>query len=177
VFFKPDADFDTTYDGVRDYCQREGLLVQDRESVYIYLAGMLDRVFEVAYLQQVIIGVVATLGVVMALLISVLQRRRELGLLRAVGATQPQVLKTVLAEAMLMGALGTILGLLIGLPMEWYTLRVILQEETGFVFDLLVPWREGLGIGVVAVAAATLAGLVPAIQALRLRIPDAIAYE
>jgi putative ABC transport system permease protein len=138
---------------------------------------MLDRVFEVAYLQQVIIGVVATLGVVMALLISVLQRRRELGLLRAVGATQPQVLKTVLAEAMLMGALGTILGLLIGLPMEWYTLRVILQEETGFVFDLLVPWREGLGIGVVAVAAATLAGLVPAIQALRLRIPDAIAYE
>jgi putative ABC transport system permease protein len=177
VFFKPDAHFDTTYDRVRDYCQREGLLVQDRESVYIYLAGMLDRVFEVAYLQQVIIGVVATLGVVMALLISVLQRRRELGLLRAVGATQPQVLKTVLAEAMLMGALGTILGLLIGLPMEWYTLRVILQEETGFVFDLLVPWREGLGIGVVAVAAATLAGLVPAIQALRLRIPDAIAYE
>ena len=79
---------------------------------------MLDRVFEIAYLQQVIIGVVATLGVVMALLISVLQRRRELGLLRAVGATQPQVLKTVLAEAMLMGVLGTVLGVLIGLPME-----------------------------------------------------------
>ena len=50
--------------------------------------------------------------VVMALLISVLQRRRELGLLRAVGATQPQILKTVLAEATLMGILGTILGLL-----------------------------------------------------------------
>jgi ABC-type antimicrobial peptide transport system permease subunit len=61
--------------------------------------------------------------------------------------------------------------------MEWYTLRVILQEETGFVFDLLIPWKEGLGIGVVAVAAATLAGLVPAIQAARQRIPDAIAYE
>jgi putative ABC transport system permease protein len=177
VFFKPDADFDTTYGTVRDYCQREGLLVQDRESVYIYLAGMLDRVFEIAYLQQVIIGVVATLGVVMALLISVLQRRRELGLLRAVGATQPQALKTVLAEAMLMGFLGTVLGFLVGLPMEWYTLRVILQEETGFVFDLLIPWKEGLGIGVVAVAAATLAGLVPAIQAARQRIPDAIAYE
>ena len=106
VFFKPEADFNTTYDTVRDYAQREGLLVQTRESVYIYLGGMLDRVFEIAYLQQVIIGVVATLGVVMALLISVLQRRRELGLLRAVGATQPQVLKTVLAEATLMGMLG-----------------------------------------------------------------------
>jgi putative ABC transport system permease protein len=177
VFFKPDADFDTTYDTVRDYCQREGLLVQNRESVYIYLASMLDRVFRIAYLQQVIIGVVATLGVVMALLISVLQRRRELGLLRAVGATQPQILKTVLAEATLMGILGTILGLLMGLPMEWYTLRVILQEETGFVFDMLLPWKEALGIGVIAVAAATLAGLIPAIHAVRLRIPDAIAYE
>src|SRR5262249_3757578 len=122
VFFKPDAEFNTTSDGVRDYCQREGLLVQNRESVHIYLAGMLDRVFQIAYLQQIIIGVVATLGVVMALLISVLQRRRELGLIRAVGATQPQVLRTVLAEATLMGILGTILGLLIGLPMEWYTL-------------------------------------------------------
>jgi putative ABC transport system permease protein len=177
VFFKPEADFTTTYDAVRDYSQHEGLLVQTRESVYIYLGGMLDRVFQIAYLQQVIIGVVATLGVVMALLISVLQRRRELGLLRAVGATQPQILKTVLAEAMLMGVLGTILGLLMGLPMEWYTLRVILQEETGFVFDLLVPWKEGLGIGLVAVLAATLAGLIPAIHAVRLRIPDAIAYE
>jgi putative ABC transport system permease protein len=177
VFFKPDAEFNTTYDGVRDYCQHEGLLVQDRESVYIYLAAMLDRMFWIAYLQQVIIGVVATLGVVMALLISVLQRRRELGLLRAVGATQPQVLQTVLAEATLMGILGTILGVLIGLPMEWYTLRVILQEETGFVFDMLVPWKSGLGIGVVAVAAASLAGLVPAMHAVRLRIPDAIAYE
>lgn len=177
VFFKPDAEFETTYDGVRVYCQREGLLVQNRESVHIYLAGMLDRVFEIAYLQQVIIGVVATLGVVMALLISVLQRRRELGLLRAVGATQPQVLRTVLAEATLMGILGTILGLLMGLPMEWYTLRVILQEETGFVFNMLVPWKAGLGIGVIAVAAASLAGVVPAMHAVRLRIPDAIAYE
>ena len=177
VFFKQDADFDSTYESVRRYSEREGLLVQDRASVYIYLAGMLDRIFLIAYLQQIIIAVVATLGVLMALLISVLQRRRELGLLRAVGATQPQVLKTVLAEATLMGLLGTALGLLMGLPMEWYLLRVVLEEETGFVFDLLVPWKEAIGIAVVSVLTATLAGLVPALHAVRLRIPDAIAYE
>ena len=177
VFFRPGADFDATYGAVRSYAQREGLLVQNRESVYLYLAGVLDRIFLIAYLQQIIVAVVATLGVIMALLISVLQRRRELGLLRAVGATQPQVLKTVLAEATLMGLLGTTLGLLMGLPMEWYLLRVVLQEETGFVFDLLVPWREALGIGLVAVLTATVAGLVPAAHAARLNIPDAIAYE
>jgi putative ABC transport system permease protein len=177
VFFKPDADFDTTYESVRRYSDREGLLVQNRESVYLYLAGMLDRIFQIAYLQQVIVAVVATLGVVMALLISVLQRRRELGLLRAVGATQPQILKSVLAEATLMGVLGTVLGLLMGLPIEWYLLRVVLQEETGFVFDLLIPWKQAVGIALIAVLASTLAGLIPALHAARLRIPDAIAYE
>jgi putative ABC transport system permease protein len=53
----------------------------------------------------------------------------------------------------------------------------VLQEDTGFVFAMLVPWREALGIGVVSVVAATLAGLIPAVNAVRLRIPDAIAYE
>ena len=52
-----------------------------------------------AYLQQIVVGVVAALGVVTALLISVLQRKRELGLLLAVGATPGQALRSVLAEA------------------------------------------------------------------------------
>jgi putative ABC transport system permease protein len=177
VFFREDADFDATYDRVRRLADREGLIVQDRESVQLYLAGVIDRLFRVAYLQQVIVAVVAALGVVTSLLISVLQRRRELGLLRAVGATQPQVLKSVLAEAMFMGLLGTLLGFALGLPMEWYLLRVVLREETGFVFDVLIPWKEALGIGVISVLTATVAGLVPALHAVRLRIPDAIAYE
>ena len=177
VFFRKDADFDATYERVRQFADREQLLVQDRPSVQLYLAGVIDRLFRVAYLQQFIVAVVAALGVVTSLLISVLQRRRELGLLRAVGATQPQVLKSVLAEAMFMGILGMLLGFALGLPMEWYVLRVFMREETGFVFDLLVPWKEALGIGVVSVVTATAAGLIPALHAVRLRIPDAIAYE
>jgi len=177
VFFDPAADFDATFEAVRQYGEREGLVIQDRPSVHLYLAGVIDRLFRVAYLQQIIVAVVAALGVVTALLISVLQRRRELGLLRAVGATQPQVLKSVLAEAMLMGMLGTLLGFLMGLPMEWYLLRVVIREETGFIFDVLVPWKEALGIGLFSVLTATVAGLIPALHAVRLRIPDAIAYE
>lgn len=177
VFFRRDADYDATYETVREYSERRGLLVQDQQSVNVYLSGVIRRMFQLAYLQQLIVAVVAALGVVTALLISVLQRRRELGLLRAVGATQVQVLKSVLAEAMLMGLLGTVLGFGLGLPMEWYLLDVVMREETGFVFDLLVPWKEALGIGAICVLTSTLAGLVPAIHAVRLRIPDAIAYE
>jgi len=177
VFFRKDADFNTTYERVRQVADREQLVVQNRESVQIYLVSVIDRLFRVAYLQQFIVAVVAALGVVTSLLISVLQRRRELGLLRAVGATQPQVLKSVLAEAMFMGLIGTILGFAQGLFMEWYFLHIVMREETGFVFDLLVPWKEALGIGLICVLTATAAGLIPAFHAVRLNIPEAIAYE
>ena len=76
-----------------------------------------------------------------------------------------------------MGGFGTLLGILIGLPMEWYVLRVVLVEESGFVFDLVVPWRQGLGIAVGAMLVAAVAGLMPALHAVRTRIPEAIAYE
>jgi putative ABC transport system permease protein len=177
VFFRPDADRDSTYEAVRRRADEKQLVVQDQASVNIYLVSVIDRLLQLAYLFQFLLAIVAALGVVTALLISVLQRRRELGLLRAVGATRPQVLKSVLAEAMWMGLLGTALGLAMGVPLEWYVLDVVLREETGFVFELLIPWTEALGIGVISVLTATLAGLFPALHAVRLRIPDAIAYE
>jgi putative ABC transport system permease protein len=177
IYFKPGVDPVATRKAVEEAVAPYKLAVEDRAFVKEYLAGIIDKLYRIAYLQQFIVGVVAALGVVTALLISVLQRRRELGLLRAVGATQVQVLRTVLAEAFLMGAIGTVLGVLIGLPMEWYLLKVVLFEESGFAFDMIIPWKEALGIGLVAVAIATLAGLIPALHAVRLRIVDAIAYE
>ncbi len=164
-------------DAVARFAADAGLTVQDRPTVRRTLFEFIDRVYTLAFLQQIVVGVVASLGVVTALLISVLQRKRELGLLLAVGATPAQVVRSVLWEAVLMGAFGTLLGVLIGLPMEWYVLRVVLVEESGFVFDLVVPWRQGLGIAGGALLIATLAGLLPALHAVRTRIPEAIAYE
>ena len=128
-------------------------------------------------MQQLLVGVVAALGVVTALLISVLQRKRELGLLLAVGATPGQVLRSVLAEAFLMGVFGTVLGVLIGLPMEWYVLKVMFVDESGFNLEMLIPWKATLGIGAASITLATLAGLVPAWRAIQTRIPDALQYE
>ena len=155
----------------------KGLIVQDRAAVRKFLAELIDRVYLLAYLQQLVVGLVAALGVVTALLISVLQRKRELGLLLAVGATPGQVIGSVLAEALLMGIFGTILGVLIGLPMEYYVLQIVVPEESGFVFDLVVPWRQLAVVSVGAVLVSAFAGLAPALSAVRTRIPEAIAYE
>jgi ABC-type antimicrobial peptide transport system permease subunit len=56
-------------------------------------------------------------------------------------------------------------------------LRIVILEESGFWFDMIVPWKEAMSISLVAIGIATMAGLVPAIHAVRLRIVDAIAYE
>jgi putative ABC transport system permease protein len=142
-----------------------------------HIDQMIERFYGIAYAQQVVVMLVAALGVVTALLISVLQRRREMGLLRAIGATQLQVIQSVLAEACLMGVLGTGIGILVGIPLQWYVLRVVILEECGFLFPVYIPWAAGLVISIVALASATAAGLGPALYAVRQRIPEAIAYE
>ena len=76
-----------------------------------------------------------------------------------------------------MGVIGTILGFVVGLPLEWFILRILLREESGFVFDVLIPWKEAIGIATISLLTATLAGLAPAVRAIRLDITDAIAYE
>ncbi len=177
VFVKPDHDAQVTEDALEKYTNSKGLFLTNRDSLRKFLSELINRVYVLAYMQQIVVGVVAALGVVTALLISVLQRKRELGLLLAVGATPGQVMRSVLAEAFLMGVFGTALGILIGLPMEWYVLKVMFVDESGFNLDMLIPWKATLGIAVVSVALATLAGLVPAWRAIQTRIPDALQYE
>jgi putative ABC transport system permease protein len=153
------------------------LFVTAREELRPTIAAAIRRLYALAYAQELVVGLVAALGVVTALLISVLQRRRELGLLRAVGASQGQVLRSVLAEAALMGLIGAAIGVLYGLPLEWYAVRVVLYEETGFSFPVRVPWLAMTTVIGMSLLAAVLAGLGPAVHAMRLRIPEAIAYE
>jgi putative ABC transport system permease protein len=155
----------------------QGLCVLTRQEVRSHILGMVGRLYGLAYVQEVVVGLVAVLGVVAAVLISVLQRRRELGLLRAAGATRAQVLRSVLAEALFMGVLGTVVGVLLGLPLEWYTVRVILFEEAGFVCPLKFPWTTAAAVVILALTGALIAGLGPALHATRLRIPEAIAHE
>jgi putative ABC transport system permease protein len=153
------------------------LVVVPREVLRAHILGMVGRLYGLAYVQELAAALVAALGVASALLISVLQRRRELGLLRAVGASPAQAVLVVLAEAGLMAVVGIAFGLLIGMMLEWYVLCVILLEETGFLFPVHFPWAHAALVAVLATAGTLLAGLGPALRAARLRIAEAIAYE
>lgn len=153
------------------------LSVLTRSELQARIDGMIERIYGISAGQLIVVMCVAALGVVTALLISVLQRRREMGMLRAIGASQVQVVRSVLTESALMGVIGTIIGILVGIPLQWYVLNVIMREEFGYQFALHIPWFEALFIAAAAIFLATLAGLGPALYAVRQRIPEAIAYE
>jgi putative ABC transport system permease protein len=177
VYLSPGADVQ----GIRRRIARtyvdKGLVVLTHDELQQHIAEMIERLYAIAYGQQIVVGVVAALGVVTALLISVLQRRRELGVLRAIGASRGQVIHSVLAEATLMGVIGTVIGLLVGIPLEWYILHVVILEESGYYFPVTIPWIEAGVIAAGALLIAAVAGLGPAFHAVRQRIPEAIAHE
>ena len=153
------------------------VVVLPREELRGHVLSMVERLFGLAYAQELVLAIVAVMGVVTALLISVLQRRRELGLLRAIGATRGQVFRSVVAEAVLMGLFGIALGTLAGLPLTWYVLRVILFEETGFVFPFRFPLYMVAIVSAITLATTALAGLGPAWHAVRAEVAAGIAYE
>jgi putative ABC transport system permease protein len=160
-----------------DYCIKNSLTLVARDDAHTLLIGLVDRLNSLAYVQQIVVGLVASLGVVTALLISVIQRKRELGLLIAVGATPWQVIRSVLWEAVLMGLFGILLGFVTGVILEWFVLRVLIFEETGFTFAVLLPLVPILSIAFGALAMATAAGIVPAWNAVRTHPVDALVYE
>lgn len=159
------------------YGPQNALYALTKPELKVRIQGMIERLYGIAYGQQVIVMLVAGLGAVMSLLISVLQRRREMGMLRAIGASRAQIIHSVLAEACLMGIIGAAIGVAVGIPLEWYVLNIAILEETGFLFPVHIPWREAGLVSAAALATATLAGLGPALYSVNQRIPDAIAYE
>ena len=100
------------------------------------------------------------------------------GLAPYVGATASQVLAIILAEAFLMSVIALVpAGLLAAEVLQWYVLRVLLLTETGFVFPVRLPWAIAGTLAAAVPLFALLAGRGPGLQAARLRIVEAIAYE
>jgi putative ABC transport system permease protein len=178
VYLRPGANPDAVRDEIQTkWGQQQALYGATRKEMHHSIEEGIDRIYLLGYAQFFIVGLVTLLGVVSALFISVLQRRRELGLLRAVGASRGQILGTVLAEATLMGVFGALMGFLVGLFIEWYTIRLILFDEAGFVFPMLVSWKPVAVVFGLSVVLTAVVGLWPAYHATRLRIAEAIAYE
>lgn len=178
LWLAPGADREAVIRKIKeDYGEPYQIFVSTRKELRDSVVDIMEQSFTVNYAVEIVAIVVAIFSVVNTLLASVLDRAREIGVLRAVGATRRQLWRMVVAEAGWMGLMGGILGLVAGTIMSYHHVVYNTKVLTGWTFQYSYPYGMAFLSIVLAVALCMLAGYVPAKQAAATNIVTAIGYE
>jgi len=135
-----------------------------------------DRTFAITYALEAVAVLVAVMGVAGALLALVIDRRRELGLLRFLGAASGQIRKLILVEAGLLGLLANLAGFVLGYFLSLILVFVINKQSFGWTIRFHWPVAVLCGALTVVYAATVLAGLYPAEVAVKFN-PLEVVHE
>ena len=148
--------------------------VQDLSEYKASQTEQISQLVAIVYVLLMLAVVIALFGIGNTIALSIIERTRELGLLRAVGMTRRQLRSTVRWEAVLTSIFGTVLGLIIGLFFGWAIVEALKDEGlTAFV----VPVGQLIVIVIIAALAGVVAAIVPARRASKLNILNAIAND
>lgn len=149
------------------------LSVQDKEEFKELISSQVNQLLYVIYGLLALAVVIAVIGIINTLGLSVLERTREIGLLRAVGLSRRKLRTMITLESVAIALLGAVLGMVLGLVIG-VVLRESLKDD---LTELALPLSNLVIFLVVAVIFGVLAAIVPAIRASRMKVLDAIATE
>jgi putative ABC transport system permease protein len=133
-----------------------------------------NQFLQIVYVLLALALVIAIVGVVNTLLLSVYERTRELGLLRAVGMSRRQVRSTIRLESVIISLMGTLIGLVIGIVFGWALVTALVDEG---ITSFAIPWSQLMIIVIIAILAGVGAALYPARRAARLDVLRAISSD
>jgi putative ABC transport system permease protein len=151
-----------------------GVDVLDRAGFTEQQGAQLDQMLGLIYALLGLAILIALLGIANTLALSIFERIREIGLLRAVGMTRPQLRSAIRWESVIIALQGTALGLLLGMFFGWAMVRA-LEDEGLTVFR--VPYGSLVVIVVLAALAGMLAAVGPSRRAAKLDVLRAIVSE
>lgn len=112
-----------------------------------------------------VVLVVVVLGIASVLVVSVVQKRREIGILRAMGATRAQVLRVFLVQGAVVGAVGSVLGIALAVLMIWLFTTFVRGSDGQPLFSISLPPVLALQVAVLATVCGVLAAIAPARRA------------
>ncbi|MFJ5990104.1 ABC transporter permease [Lentzea sp. NPDC092896] len=150
------------------------ITVQDRSAFVKQTTSQFDTVLLMIQILLALAILIAVLGVINTLALSVIERTRELGLLRAIGMRRSQVMRMITVESVVISVFGAVLGLAVGLALGIATVQALKDQG---ISEIGLPWATMVQYLVVAAFVGVVAAILPAIRAARLNVLDAIAYE
>ncbi|MEX2421631.1 MAG: FtsX-like permease family protein [Actinomycetota bacterium] len=175
VKVSPDADLQRVQRDIETaIATYPNIAVQDQAGFREQQAGFINQLLGLVTALLMMAIVIALFGIVNTLGLSIYERTRELGLLRAVGLSRKQTKRMIRWEAVMIAVFGALLGLVVGIVFGW-ALRLALAEEG--VSELAIPGGQLLLYLVFAALAGVLAAIGPARRAAKLSVLDSIAYE
>ncbi|MFA7768733.1 ABC transporter permease, partial [Streptomyces sp. NRRL S-448] len=165
---------DATKDRLRSATGNNPLLqIQDRQELVQEAAGSLSTLLTLTYGLLAIGGVIAALGIMNTLAMSVSDRTREIGVLRAIGMDRAGIRRMIRLESLAVSAFGTLLGLAAGLFGAW-TVGALTNGALKD-YSLALPWDTLLLVCLVSLATGALAAALPARHASALSPLEAVA--
>jgi putative ABC transport system permease protein len=176
VYVKPGVDPSAVRREVEAAAAGRNILILSDRELRTEAIQIFDRTFAITYALEAVAIFVAVMGIAGALLALVIDRKRELGLLRFLGAATGQVRKLILVEAGLLGLLANIVGLGVGILLSLILIFVINKQSFGWTIQFHWPVPVLVGALSVVYAATVVAGLYPARVATQLN-PIEVVHE
>jgi putative ABC transport system permease protein len=158
------------------FADRQHLTIVSNQSLINQVLSLINQAYGMFDAMAIIALFVGALGIVNTLTMNVLERSQEIGMLRSIGLTRGQTMVMVLAEALLMGLIGGVLGLGFGILLT----RIFLWSMTamsGYKINFIMPVGAVIAGLFVALVVSQLAAIFPARRASRTKILEAIHYE
>jgi putative ABC transport system permease protein len=159
------------------YAGQRQVFVLTNAELKAYILRVTDQWFGLTSIQIAVAVLVAILGIVNTLTVSITDRRRELGVLQAVGGLQGQVRRTIWLEALSIAVIGLTLGFALGAINLYYILQIVHYDIGGMRLDYEYPYPTMLALVPVMLAAAFVAAIWPAESAVRGSLVEALEYE
>ena len=149
-------------------------VLQDRTEYQETIEGRIDTLLVTVNALVGFAVIIAVLGIVNTLMLSVFERTREIGLLRAVGMTRRQTRRMIRWEAIIIAVFGGVLGILVGTLLGFIAVQAMPES---FITDFGIPVGNFVFILIMCIVAGVLAAILPARRAARLNVLDAIAHS
>ena len=173
IYLKPGSNLAAVRNLIRKGLKRsEEVFITSNKELRQEILRIFDQTFSITYALQIV-----AFGIINTLVLLIMERERDIGVLKAVGATNRQVQKMTLLEAGLMGLISFVLGAVNGILLSLLLIFVINKQSFGWTIQFTVPGTMFGKTLILVLACALVAGIFPARVAVSKRVSEVMRLE